>query len=59
MGKVKPILVFIQPNRLAGVKDGLKYMQDGKVSATHVQFTYTICQNKWPLTQRYRSAHRN
>jgi NADPH:quinone reductase-like Zn-dependent oxidoreductase len=38
-GKIKPIPVFIQPNGLAGVKDGLQYMQDGKVSPTHVQFS--------------------
>jgi len=39
-GKVKPIPVFIQPNGLAGVKDGLQYMQDGKVSAQ--KLTYRI-----------------
>jgi hypothetical protein len=31
-GKIKPIPVVIQPNGIAGVKDGLQYMQDGKVS---------------------------
>jgi hypothetical protein len=31
-GNVKAIPVFIQPNGIAGVKDGLQYMQDGKVS---------------------------
>lgn len=35
-GKVKPVPVFIQPKGLAGVKDGLQYMQDGKVSPTGV-----------------------
>ncbi|KAI0271926.1 chaperonin 10-like protein [Russula aff. rugulosa BPL654] len=39
-GKVKPVPVFIQPNGLAGVKDGLQYMQDGKVSAQ--KLTYRI-----------------
>lgn len=32
-GNVKPIPVFMQPNGIAGMKDGLQYMQDGKVSA--------------------------
>jgi hypothetical protein len=35
-GKVKPIPVFIQPNGIAGVKDGLQYMKDGKVRSTNV-----------------------
>ncbi|KAI0278389.1 dehydrogenase [Russula aff. rugulosa BPL654] len=39
-GKVKPIPVFIQPNGLAGVKDGLQYMEDGKVSGQ--KLTYRI-----------------
>ncbi|KAF8491583.1 dehydrogenase [Russula emetica] len=39
-GKVKPVPVLIQPNGLAGVKDGLQYMQDGKVSAQ--KLTYRI-----------------
>jgi NADPH:quinone reductase-like Zn-dependent oxidoreductase len=39
-GKVKSVPVFIQPNGLAGVKDGLQYMQDGKVSAQ--KLTYRI-----------------
>jgi NADPH:quinone reductase-like Zn-dependent oxidoreductase len=39
-GKIKPIPVFIQPNGIAGVKDGLQYMQDGKVSAQ--KLTYRI-----------------
>jgi hypothetical protein len=39
-GKIKPVPFLIQPNGLAGVKDGLQYMQDGKVSPTHVQFRY-------------------
>ena len=34
-GKIKPIPVAVQPNGLAGVKDGLQYMQDGKVSPVH------------------------
>jgi hypothetical protein len=35
-GKIKPVPVFMQPNGLAGVKDGLQHMQDEKVSPTHV-----------------------
>lgn len=31
-GNVKPVPVFIQPNGIARVKDGLQYMQNGKVS---------------------------
>ena len=46
-GKIKPVPVFIQPNGLAGVKDGLQYMQDGKVSRRRVQFTYLDADRKF------------
>ncbi|KAI0290826.1 hypothetical protein BC826DRAFT_1025506 [Russula brevipes] len=37
-GKIKPNPVFIQPNGIAGVKDGLQYMQEGKVSAEKITY---------------------
>ncbi|KAI0264908.1 hypothetical protein BC834DRAFT_881064 [Gloeopeniophorella convolvens] len=39
-GKIKPNPVFIQPNGIAAVKEGLQFMQDGKVSAQKI--TYRI-----------------
>jgi len=39
-GQVKTNPVLIQPNGIAGVKDGLQYMQDGKVSGQKI--TYRI-----------------
>jgi len=39
-GKIKPNPVHIQPSGLAGVKGGLQYMQEGKVSAQ--KLTYRI-----------------
>jgi len=39
-GKIKPNPILIQPNGIAGVKDGLQYMQEGKVSAQ--KLTYRI-----------------
>ena len=30
-GKIKPNPVLVQPGGLAGVKEGLQYMQEGKV----------------------------
>jgi len=39
-GKIKPNPVLMQPSGLAGVKDGLQYMQEGKVSAQKI--TYRI-----------------
>jgi hypothetical protein len=39
--KIRPVPVFIQPNGLAGVKDSLQYMHDGKVSPTQ-PFTLTF-----------------
>jgi len=41
-GNIKPVPVFIQPNGLAGVKDGLQYMQDGKVSLAHCSVYVSI-----------------
>ena len=35
-GQAKHNPVLIQPNGIASVKDGLQYMQDGKVGPTHV-----------------------
>ncbi|KAF8261438.1 dehydrogenase [Lactarius quietus] len=39
-GKIKPNPVHVQPSGLAGVKEGLQYMQEGKVSAQKI--TYRI-----------------
>jgi len=39
-GQVKTNLVLIRPNGIAGVKDGLQHMQDGKVSGEKI--TYRI-----------------
>lgn len=39
-GKIKPNPVHVLPGGLAGVKDGLQYMQEGKVSAQ--KLTYRI-----------------
>jgi len=39
-GKIKPNPVRVQPRGLAGVKEGLQYMQEGKVSAQKI--TYRI-----------------
>jgi len=39
-GKIKPNPVLMQPSGIAGVKDGLQYMQEGKVSAQ--KLTYRI-----------------
>jgi NADPH:quinone reductase-like Zn-dependent oxidoreductase len=39
-GKIKPNPVHVQPGGLAGVKEGLQYMQEGKVSAQ--KLTYRI-----------------
>ncbi|KAF8261439.1 dehydrogenase [Lactarius quietus] len=39
-GKIKPNPVHVQPRGLAGVKEGLQYMQEGKVSAQKI--TYRI-----------------
>jgi len=33
---INPVLVFIQPNGLAGLNDSVHYMHDGKVCPTHV-----------------------
>jgi hypothetical protein len=37
-GKIKPNSVLIQPNGIAGVKDGLQYMQEGKVGPIYVSY---------------------
>ncbi|KAI0258090.1 dehydrogenase [Gloeopeniophorella convolvens] len=45
-GKIKPNPILFWPNGIAGVKDGLQFMQDGKVSAQKI--TYRIAETPAP-----------